>query len=346
MNWQKLSNRGSFITLESIDDENTFLVSEMACKTFGQGSEEEKGELTNLLSERFKILKDLGYGEIDKENLFDDNFDENFKEKWRTTAERIPDKFNKQNLQLTLSEWEHVDVSKTDKSQIFSIVTKIVERYISTREKALRNTKHYLALARSLDVYVATSMRSKEDFKNINNLCIEIFDNNKKIQDINIRYFNPTICAAENHQDKGIIECLMVECAKALLFIVGETDSYGKVAETAMALSLGKPVIFYSELENREEFFKKVHPLTRLIDFSSGVVNGGMVVSNLENLKELIYRIFHDKMEYDLEVTRTPKNDQKYYILKERLTQSEVRLQTNDSQLTKTFWNLYQNKKS
>lgn len=38
-----------------------------------------------------------------------------------------------------------------------------------------------------------------------------------------------------------------------------------------MALSLGKPVIFYCDQEQRSRFYKEVHPLSRLIEFETGV---------------------------------------------------------------------------
>jgi hypothetical protein len=57
-----------------------------------------------------------------------------------------------------------------------------------------------------------------------------------------LRYFDPTLSAAGGHEDKGLIECLMVKCAKLLVSCAGDKESYGKDAEAAMALSLGKPV--------------------------------------------------------------------------------------------------------
>ena len=40
--------------------------------------------------------------------------------------------------------------------------------------------------------------------------------------------------AARGHEDKGLIECLMVKCAKVLIYTEGEKESYGKDAEAAM----------------------------------------------------------------------------------------------------------------
>ena len=59
----------------------------------------------------------------------------------------------------------------------------------------------------------------------------------------NVRYSDPTLSAAEHHEDKGIIECLMVKMAKIVLYFAQHKESLGKASEYAMALSLGKPVI-------------------------------------------------------------------------------------------------------
>ena len=53
----------------------------------------------------------------------------------------------------------------------------------------------------------------------------------------------------------------MVKCAKVLILNAGSRDSYGKDAEAAMALSLGKPVIIFANEEFRSSFFRDVHPL-------------------------------------------------------------------------------------
>lgn len=103
-----------------------------------------------------------------------------------------------------------------------------------------------------------------------------------------------------------------------------------------MALSLGKPVIFYCDSERRHRFYRDVHPLSRLIEFDTGVAVGAVVTDELDEVSELLYRIFENKMVYELE---QPKPD--YLRLKEKMTSSVVRLQTNDVMLSETFWNYY-----
>jgi hypothetical protein len=201
----------------------------------------------------------------------------------------------------------------------------------------MENTKLYLSLVNDLDVYVATSMRSRVDFRGMANTCEEIFSDSR-FNDFHLRYFDPTLSAADGHQDKGLIECLMVKCAKVLVYCAGEKESYGKDAEAAMALSLGKPVIFFCEEKMKQNFYREVHPLSRLINFDTGVAVGAMVTSNIAEVSELLHRIFANQMEYSL---YQPEGRPGYLQLKEALTSSVVRLQTNNRLLSEAFWNYY-----
>jgi hypothetical protein len=130
----------------------------------------------------------------------------------------------------------------------------------------------------------------------------------------------------------------MVKCAKMLVYCAGERESYGKDAEAAMALSLGKPVIFYCDCELRHRFYRDVHPLSRLIEFETGIAVGAMVTDNLDHVTELIHRLFENRMVYYIE---QPESKSGFLRLKEKVTDSVVRLQTNDRLLTETFWNHY-----
>src|SRR5947209_5226612 len=155
---------------------------------------------------------------------------------------------------------------------------------------------------------------------------------------MNLRYFDPTLSAAKGHEDKGLIECLMVKCAKVLVYCEGEKESYGKDAEAAMALSLGKPVIFYCDHGKKTRFYRDVHPLARLIDFRSGVAVGAIVSDDVLQVAELVKRIFENTMEYRIEHHEKRAG---YLKLVEKLTDSVVRLQTDDDLLASTFWNNY-----
>lgn len=217
-------------------------------------------------------------------------------------------------------------------------VARIAARFDAARKAALFNTNLYLSIVNELDVYVATSMRTRANFRDMARDCEFIFKK-ESLRSLKLRYFDPTMSAADGHEDKGLVECLMVKCAKLLLYFAGEGDSFGKDAEVAMAMSLGKPVIILCPSGNkgreREKLFREIHPLSRLIHIDTGVACGAIVTQDRDVAAELIARLLNNDMEYDLE-----QNDG-YFRLRERLTQSVVRLQTNSEILREAFWNYY-----
>ncbi|HYA34510.1 MAG TPA: hypothetical protein VEF03_02770 [Candidatus Binataceae bacterium] len=314
-----IQNRGPALPLEFISKDDRHLISEMACKSYGDDPESQ-GELKQALIEAYKAAKSASRKAVTFRELIGENLE-------RKYAER--------QEEFIFSATDVLDETVSSEEDLVSKYGKVAKRFAAAHALALKNTDYYLSMVNDLDVYVATSMRKREDFRKMADDCEKIFSD-RRLADLQLRYFDPTMSAAKSHEDKGVVECLMVKCAKALVYCAGEKESYGKHAEAAMALSLGKPVIFYCDQERRKRFYRDVHPLSRLIEFQTGVVVGAMVTDSLDEVTELLYRIFQNKMEYRLE---QPKPG--YLKLKENLTGSVVRLQTNDRMLTETFWNHY-----
>ena len=307
----RMIERGDTISFKEIPIEHRFLVSEGACKTFATFE-----DFNNKMREEYirtgcavQKLRDL-YKRVS------DASDEDKKSK--TFAEEIPDE-------------EIADL--TD----FDLKMKTIKKlFDEVHKNAVDNTQLYLSIVDDLDVYMATSMRTRADFEKMGKVCDDIFYD-ERLKPLKIRFFNPTISAAEGHEDKGLIECLMVKRCKVLVYSVGEIDSYGKAAEAAMALSLGKPVIFLCENNyNRANFYRNTHPLSRLVHFDTGVANGAMIAENIEAVIVLLQRIFTNEMEYDIK-----QKTAGYYTIVERSTTSVVRLQTNDANLSSAFWTYY-----
>ena len=234
---------------------------------------------------------------------------------------------------------EILDEVVANEADIRRRIRGIAERFKEAHKSALENTRLYLSIVNELDIYVATSMRKRDDFRNMARDCDYIFKQ-EALRPLHIRYFDPTMSAAEGHEDKGLIECLMVKCARAVLYFAGDSDSFGKDAEIAMAMSLGKPVVILCPDSEkglqRKRIFRDIHPLSRLIHFDSGVACGAIVTEKRDIAAKVLERIFHNAMEYDLD----HKGDG-YFRLKERLTGSVVRLRTNSRILQESFWNYY-----
>jgi len=323
-NTHLMKKRGPALPMISIARDDRYLISEMACKSYGE-SPNSAGMLKNALLEAYReYSKSDGGTQITIRRLLE--------------GDLVKREYSEQQPEFLFSIDDALEESIESEKDIEAKYQAVAKRFFDTREAALKNTRLYLSMVGDLDVYVATSMRNRQDFREMAGACEEIFAD-KRLEELQLRYFDPTLSAAEGHEDKGLVECLMVKCAKVLIYCAGERESYGKDAEAAMALSLGKPVIFYCDSERRHRFYRDVHPLSRLIEFDTGVAVGAIVTDKLSEVSELVSRIFENRMEYELE---KPKPD--YLKLKEKLTGSVVRLQTSDTMLTETFWNYYHNR--
>lgn len=316
----KMNKRGIALPLIKIPKDNRYLISEMACKSYDT-SDKTTSELKQALIDAWNDHLVRGGGRVKICDLLDGTY----------IGKEYPDV----QQQLLFSADEILNEEITKDSDIEAKYTLVAKSYTKARSNALINTKYYLSMVEDLDVYVATSMRSRQDFRDMADKCDKIFSDDKLGQ-FNLRYFDPTLSAADGHEDKGLIECLMVKTAKVLIYSAGQKESFGKDAEAAMALSLGKPVIFLCDEKQRRSFYRDVHPLSRLIQFDTGVAVGAIVTDSTEDVIELLYRIFNNKMEYSLEQYKPG-----YLRLRERLTDSVVRLQTNNKLLRETFWNYY-----
>lgn len=322
---ETIKSRGPALPLKNIAKDNRYLISEMACKSYGERPQTE-AELRNSLLEAWEIHKQSGGERIKIRDLLDGT----------NVQEKLADRYQRTLFSADDILDEYVD----SESDIESKYSSIAKSFMNARTAALHNTKLYLSMVNEMDVYVATSMRTRQDFRDMADACDKIFSDSS-LKNFRLRYFDPTMSAAEGHEDKGLIECLMVKCSKVLVYCAGEKESYGKDAEASMALSLGKPVIFYCTETQRKNFYRDTHPLSRLIEFETGVAVGAMVTNSLINVSKLLARLFENKMEYKLEQHPERKG---YIRLVDLLTESVVRIQTSSNLLTETFWNHYHNK--
>ncbi len=315
--------RGPVLPFHSIAADDRYLIAEIACKAYSPVGE---GGVLLIEEMLLKAYQERGGGRVRISELFGSE-----------SPLGRSDPQAQMMLQFTTEEFADETVDAED--QIREKVQRVAARFARARELALQNTRLFLSIVNELDVYVATSMRRRSDFRDMNRDCDVIFKRDG-LRRFRIRYFDPTLSAADGHEDKGLIECLMVKCAKALVYFAGDSDSFGKDAEVSMALSLGKPVIILCPAtprgEQRMRFFRDVHPLSRMVQMETGIAVGAMVTNDPLVVAQLLERLFDNRMEYDID----QKGDG-YFRLRERLTQSVVRLQTNDRMLRESYWNYY-----
>lgn len=110
-------------------------------------------------------------------------------------------------------------------------------------DTGLKNHNAYLA-SDHLDVYVATSMRTKSDYAGVSRLVSTIFSQ-PSLRELKLRYFDPTQAWCKNREDKGLVEALMLRRAKCTIYLAQENDTFGKDSELASTLAQGKTVIAY-----------------------------------------------------------------------------------------------------
>jgi len=318
-----LRRRGGVQPPVPIARDHRYLISEMACKTYDAPASLDAADHVQLALQAFPALKEAGE-EVTPASL---------KVKTQEIAE------GRGQLGLFQLMYEDATAVIHDEASVVALYDGQWQAFARARNTALENTRIYLSACSDLDVYVATSMRTRDDFREMAATCDRIFTS-AALAAFNIRYFDPTLSAAKHHEDKGLIECLMVKAAKLLLYFAQHKESLGKVSEYAMALSQGKPVIVLcpDDARGRElyEFYRDAHPLMRLVHVDTGIVNGAMITHDVAVATELLRRVLSGSMEYDLD--RKPGAD-RYFLLKERLTGSTVRIITDDRLLTETFWN-------
>jgi hypothetical protein len=108
---------------------------------------------------------------------------------------------------------------------------------------ATRNQDIYLTWDH-MDVYFATSMRKAWEFADLFDFISGLMKR-PAIQELKVRFFDPTQSYTGNRVDKGLVESLMLKRAKCTVYSVQDTDTLGKDSELAATLAQGKPVIAY-----------------------------------------------------------------------------------------------------
>lgn len=323
VNAERMIRRGAIQGATKIPRDNRHLISEMACKTLSGSDTPQEVPHVRYALKAFNQLKSEGV-QVNPAFL-------------KARTEEICRNDGQKDLFDLMYEDPGGVVSTED--EVVALYAGQWEAFKQARQIALENTRVYLSTCNDLDVYVATSMRNRQDFREMGAMCDRIFGS-ETLKKYNVRYFDPTLSAATYHEDKGIIECLMVKTAKVLLYFSQHKESLGKVSEYAMALSQGKPVIVLCPDDRRGRelyaFYRDAHPLMRLIESETGIVRGAMVTHKAEDVVTLLDRIFSNKMEYDL--ARKPGTEA-YYLLKERLTQTSITVISDDELLNETFWN-------
>ena len=86
----------------------------------------------------------------------------------------------------------------------------------------------------------------------------------------------------------------------------------------------------------RAETLKNTHPLGLQVNLSTGVANGVLVVRSTLDCAQLLQSILLNEMKFDIEET-----ENKFIILRERISKCIYRVASGDDFLINAFWNFY-----
>lgn len=313
------------------------------------------------------VIEELEDNKADYENLSSEIISETILNK---LSKKNPDIKNKIEEFKKLSEIKYLDLFSSKelentKNTIASLKKQIDETIIKIdklKEAGKRNQEHYLRNIESIDVYVATSMRNDIEYLDMYNFVNTTFSDTQ-IKSLNLRYFDPTLCYCESRIDKGVIECLLVRSSKVTIYCAQEGDTFGKDSELAATMAQGKPVIVYvpipkitdleiaeikdeeerqnrllkktEELEKRAKTFKDFHPLGLQVGLYDGVARGVIVVRTPEECSKILYKILTNSLDVVI------KYEQHGLVLREKETNSVIRVMTGWGVLAHCFWNQF-----
>lgn len=226
----------------------------------------------------------------------------------------------------------------------------IEQRCPRVRQVGKANLRRYLTLD-LLDVYVATSMRLKEDFTRVATFVDEVFES-LPLRELKLRYFDPTLSFSDDPRSTALVECLMLKRAAVTVYHAGERDTFGKDCELATTLAQGKPVVVYVEkakiddarfedLEARAKSFDERHPLSLQVNVNTGVAHGVMVVRTPEDCAHLLYDILLGQL--STVIRQDPSRSHMVLRLNRKKYNSDsvIRIVTRDLLLSRAFWNYY-----
>lgn len=213
-----------------------------------------------------------------------------------------------------------------------------------------KNLEQYINVADDMDVYVATSMRDDRDYREMKVFTDAVFGR-ADVARLNLRYFDPTQAYCPNKYDKGLVECLMIRCAKVTIYCAQRQDTMGKDSELAITLGQGKPVIVYvpegPEYDQRARVFQSVHPLSLQVDQRTGNTNGIIVARNADQCANVLYALAKGELRTEArrEEEVDPLSGQRsvYWVLREAVTgnRSVIRVISGWHHLRTAFWTAY-----
>lgn len=93
--------------------------------------------------------------------------------------------------------------------------------------------------------------------------------------------------------------------------------------------------------EKRAKTLKFIHPLAIQVHLESGVANGVLVVRNVKDCSELLYKMLINSLDLEIKEAVDDKYGFYYHYLEEKISGCPFRVVTGYKKLTNSYWNLY-----
>ena len=154
-----IKQRGQILPLKSIAKDNRYLISEMACKSYGD-TPRTAGDLREFLFDAYQ--RHVAKGNLSPTIR-------------QLLQERVPDELQPRQDEFIFSADEVLDENVASEADLARKYERVASKFMDARDAALYNTNQYLSLLSELDVYVATSMRTREDFRKMADTCERVF---------------------------------------------------------------------------------------------------------------------------------------------------------------------------
>ena len=159
-NTEELKKRGPALGLVPIARDDRYLISEMACKSYGD-TPQARSELRDVLTNAYREYRKNGGGPVKIRELLD--------------VKNIPSQAVPRQGEFIFSADDVLEQEVETLDDLNSRYDEVASKFVTARESGLRNTYLYLSMVGELDVYVATSMRTRQDFRSMADIVTRYF---------------------------------------------------------------------------------------------------------------------------------------------------------------------------
>ena len=180
-NTQAITGRSDYLPLSTIAKDDRYLIAETACKTYAP-ADETMPDLLEYIKGRLRVAAAAGRSRVKIKDL--------------VAGDSVSSRYDADQLSFSLDEAMEQEVGSA--LDLENAIEPIIQKFKAARTRALSNTKLYLSMVGDMDVYVATSMRSRADFRSMADFCETTFSDprvRELKQSLDTSFYHPGVLA-------------------------------------------------------------------------------------------------------------------------------------------------------